>query len=329
MRMLLLFLLTFPLAAADFAHAPAADLLAWYGQLRTAALDPDRAAVAENIVLAKDAARFQLKTGTLYFLQPVGDRVAGAVFLGEAVLTLDPPLEAERRHLARELKGATRLEESFSEAVLLFSDDTFERLSSQLKFRAEAVPPKAAGLLGDLRHAFREDLRTNVEARLLAGFCFPAHGFFLADIRGNGHGRLMLTYDPQQDEDLQLLHFPHGTDDNIELWSSFRPGGAPAAEHPDFLRVSRSTVDTTIEKNKDMKGESVTEFRALVPGPRLLNPRLARTLRVSKATWGGSKAELEFIQEDKKKDGDLWVILPALSLRTRPARSASPTPATK
>ncbi len=78
--------------------------------------------------------------------------MAGAVFLGEGVFTLRPPTASERKHLARELKGATELEEPFTEAVLLFTDGTFEEPAKQLKFRPEAAAAKAAGMLSDVRH---------------------------------------------------------------------------------------------------------------------------------------------------------------------------------
>jgi hypothetical protein len=311
MRKLLPLLLFVPaLAAVDFSRAPEADIVAYYQQLRTVALDPSRAAVTENFVLKKDAAQFQFRSGKLYFFQPVAERVAGAVFIGDGVFTLQPPTAIERGHLARLLKGKTELEEHFSELVLLFSDGTFNQLSSQLKFHSEAPPQKAAAVLDDFRDSFREHLKINVEARLLAGLCFPGHGLFLAHFQGQQLGRLLFSVDPHQDEEIELIRYNNALD-YFDTWASFRPAEAAAARHAAFVEPVRITVDSVIEKSKKISAESVTEFRALIDGPRMLRLHLAPTLRLSKAVWGGDGGrELRFIQEDKKKDADVWVILP-------------------
>src|SRR5579871_2218523 len=95
--------------------AAAADLLAAYSQLREAALDPQRVAAVDNIELKKDAATLRLKSGTLYFLKPVLDRPAGAVFLGDAMLSFKPPAQIEQKYISRFLNGESQLEEPFKE----------------------------------------------------------------------------------------------------------------------------------------------------------------------------------------------------------------------
>ncbi|MEK7404172.1 MAG: M1 family aminopeptidase, partial [Acidobacteriota bacterium] len=293
----------------DLAGAPAADLLAVYEQLRGLSLDANRTAAVENLELRKDAAAFLFKDGRLYFFEPVGGETVGAVFLGRGVFTLKPPTEIERRQMGRFNDGKLELEEPFQKVALVFTDDTFRVLSGQLKSRPGTVAPEAAGVLRELRDRFREDLRTNLEARVLAGQCSSEHGLFLAVIHGEKHGQLLFEIDPQMDEPVQLLR--HKRDVFSEIWSSFAPGGGPAgtAQEHDLADVTNTKLDVTIDKGEKLKVEAELEFTALVGGPRLLRLNLAPTLRVSRIT-DASGNELKFIQEDKKKDADLWVILP-------------------
>ena len=303
MRPLLLFLAVLAPAAAAAAET---DLLAAYTQLREIPLDPTRAAVVENFELKKDAATFHFKSGTLYLFKPVLDRPAGAVFLGEGVLSFKPPAVIEQRQIAHFLNGESGLEEPFKEAVLLFTDVTLDQIQA-LKFRAAEIPPRASSLLGDLRSAWRNDLHTNLEARLLAGLTSPVQSYFLADIRGQKHGRLFFSIDAAAGEDVTLMH-DGGSKWSFEIWSSYTAAETPTAEFRALADSTRISIDTEIDKGGRIQGESTSEFTALESGPRLVPVQLASTLRVSKIT-DAAGAELKFIQEQKKKDADLWVVL--------------------
>ncbi len=304
---LVLFLCPLALQPADFSRAPESELLAHYQRLRTIALDPERTALTENFSLKKDAATFLFKNGTLYFFQPVGEKVTGAVFLGDGDFQLKPPSEIEQRNLARFTDGKTELDEPFKELVMVFTDSTFDDFSRGLKFRPGQPPAKANDSLHDFQKAFRDDLKVvNVEARTLAGLCFPRHGQFLAAIRGQSHGKLLFSVDPQTGEEVQLIHY--SPNEYFDIWSSFRAaGGVPSDQRAiaDTLQVS---IDATVEKGEKLAATATAEFTALETGPHVLYVHLAPTLRVSKVTLAGR--ELRFILEDKKKDADLWVILP-------------------
>jgi len=287
----------------DLAQAPAADLLADYQALRTAALDPSHAAAVENFELKKDSATFLLKSGHLCFLQPVAGHVTGAVFIGDGTFTIKPPLEIERNNLALFNDGKPELAEPFKAAVFVFSNET---AFDGLKATVQAAPPGAAGELNDFRDLFRDDLSTNIHARILADLAFPARAMFLAEIRGDNHGRLIFSFDPDSREEVELVAFK--PKDYFDRWCEYRPGGAKL-EAKDIVDTQKITIDTTLDGTK-LSGETRIEYTPLIDGPRVLPMSLAYSLRVSKVT-AGDGAELKFIQEDKKKDSDLWVILPA------------------
>lgn len=70
-----------------------------YVQLRNVALQPQSVTV-DKITLKRDAATFQLNSGTICFLNPVRDKVTGAVFVGEGKLLINPPLPSEQASLS-------------------------------------------------------------------------------------------------------------------------------------------------------------------------------------------------------------------------------------
>lgn len=295
-----------PLSPADLPAGGPQELLAVYTQLRGIGLDPQAVAVAENLELRRDAATLTFKTGYLYFLQPAGGEVAGAVFLGKGVLSLKPAAELERRQLGRFCNGKTELEEPFEEAVLFFADDTFSRLRPSLKLLPGTVPSQAADLLNDTRKKLREKLFHNVEARLMAGLANQDSAYFLADIKGQQHGQLLLESDAQLTEPLRLIHYR--PQEYFDVWVSLGSGGVPgtAKEIGDLTNVN---LDVTIDRSAHISAKAKTEFTVLLGGTRWVPIRLARTLRV-KRVRDASGQELSFVQEDEKKDADLWVIAP-------------------
>jgi len=289
-----------PLAAAE------PDLLAVYGQFRKANIDPNRVATAENLVLKKDGGTFQFNNGTLYALEPVLDQVAGVVFVGDGVFSFEPSDPVERAHLAR-FANNPRLEEPFKEAVLFFADSTFADLSAGAKFRPGTADPKAAGVLNDARKTFRDSLRTNVEARVLAGLTSPKQSVFLAAIHGQKHGNLLFAVDPMNGEAVSLVH--HNLPHVYDVWSSYNPQGSPAAAQRALVHTARIDLTTEVDRKGKMEANAASEFTALTDGPRLLLVQLAPSLRVSKVAASDGSA-LPYIQEAKDKDADLWVLLP-------------------
>ena len=309
-KALIVLLASWPvLCAADFDYATASDaeLLARYNQLRAVDLDPNGTAVVENVSLEKAGTAFRFKSGSLFLFQPVAGKVAGAVFIGEGTLSVKPPDEMERKQFGRFLDGETELEEPFKEMVLFATDDTLSKLSADLKLRPGQIPGNAASALADFRKTFREKLPIlNVEARTVAGLCSAHDPFLFADIRGQKHGRLLFAFDTQSEDEVQLIH--HSGRETLDIWTAFHAPGVPDVRQRALVDTIHAKIDTTLEKSKRLSASAEIEFTSLADGARLLLVQLTGRLRVSKITAGG--VDLKLIQEDKKKDAQLWVILP-------------------
>jgi hypothetical protein len=151
-----------------------------YQQLRNIALQPGGITI-ENVTLKRDAATFQLRSGTLCFVAPVNNKVTGAVFVGEGKLLLDPPVPSERAILSVVSKEKEYVE-SFDHLVLRFTDGTYDELKS-------AGKPRGLGcdiaLLRNSAKVMRRDMNYNLDARVLQDVASTQPGgLFVAFVHG-------------------------------------------------------------------------------------------------------------------------------------------------
>src|SRR5271157_5296166 len=139
-----------------------------YQQLRTIALGSE-AVTVNNFTLKRDAATFQLNSGTVCFLSPVQGKVTGAVFVGEGRLLLTPPLPSEERSLSL-LTREKEFSESFSHLVLRFTDGTYDEIKKAGSTSSSSCDP---GLLRDSQNATRKKVHDNLDARVLQDVLSP------------------------------------------------------------------------------------------------------------------------------------------------------------
>src|SRR5437868_5990809 len=105
---------------------PAANSDPVYQQLQRVGVGSEAVKITD-FVLNRDAAKFRL-TGTVTFLAPVEGKVTGAVFSGDGILTISPPLAQEQRSLSL-LTRSNEFAERFNSAVLRFTDDSYAEIS--------------------------------------------------------------------------------------------------------------------------------------------------------------------------------------------------------
>ena len=164
-----------------------------YQQLRNIVLQPTGLTI-QNVTLKRDAATFQLNSGTLCFVAPVNNKVTGAVFVGDGKLLLEPPIASERASLSV-LSREKVYVETYDTLVLRFTDATYDELKSAGK------PASAACDLGPLRNsakAMRKDLNYNLDARILQDVASTEPGgLFVAFVHGKHYdGKTLFIIDP-------------------------------------------------------------------------------------------------------------------------------------
>src|SRR5579871_4260142 len=125
-------------------------LLAWVGTSSAAgatadlarsltgnSLDPAECYRVRDLTLVREDARFYFTDGYLIFGKPVAGRRVNAVFTadvagGDGEVLMIAPVRSERKSLASFI-NSPNLDEHFTSAVLLFTDDTYGELSAQIR----------------------------------------------------------------------------------------------------------------------------------------------------------------------------------------------------
>jgi len=284
-----------------------------YQQLRNVALQPAGITI-ENVTLKRDAATFQLKSGTLCFVVPVNNKVTGAVFVGEGKLLLDPPIPSEHVILSV-LSKEKEYAESFDHLVFRFTDGTYDELKS-------AGKPGGAGcdlaLLHNSAKVMRKDLNYNLDARILQDVASSEPGgLFVAFVHGKQYeGKTIFTIDPHgaphvYPEEISLETY---NENKFGIWTAFHysseyaNGTASSAQQNGVIHIVHQQLDTEIDKSGHLDGKAVISIVSRTPGVKVVPFALFRTLRVTSVT-GPSGETLNFIQEDKAEDPQFWVVL--------------------
>jgi Peptidase family M1 domain len=285
-----------------------------YQQLRNIALGSE-AITVNNATLKRDAATFQLNSGTLCFLSPVLGKVTGAVFVGEGRLLLTPPLPSEQRSLSL-LTKEKEFSENFNQLVLRFTDGTYDELKKAGSAASSACDP---GLLRDSQAAARKKLHYNLEARVVQDVHSPQPGgLFVAFVHGKKYdNKILFVIDPHgapevEPEEIELMTY----DENKEgIWTAFHysdeyaKGTAKSSQKNGVIHIEHQQLDTEIQKSGQLNGKAVTTFVAISPGVRVVPFLLFPSLRVASVTGDGGQG-LNFIQENKLEDPQFWVVLP-------------------
>lgn len=275
-----------------------------YSALRNITLGSEAVSLA-NFDLKRDAGKFHLNSGTVCFVAPVNGKVTGAVFAGDGVFLLSPPMETERNSL-KLLTKEDEFNEKFERLVLRFTDSTYDELK---KAGTPASGGCDAGPLKDSQNTTRHKIKHNLEAELLGEVLSPQpRGVFVAFIHGKRYDdKEIYSIDPNDDSG--QVEFWTYDENKMGDWASFR-FTEPHAKGliGRIMRIEHQRLDTTLEKNGALSGKAATMFVSLRNGLRVVPFSLFHTLRVQAVTADGQP--LSFIQEDKNDDADFAVILP-------------------
>ncbi len=279
--------------------------------LRGVSFDPERTYRVRELQLARGDIKIYLSEGVLSFLTPVGGRNVAAVFTttgveaGDAEILVLPPQRSERASLASFTKSPN-LDEHFTSALFLFSDDTAKELLAQIEEGPVRKAPEVASQIAPITPSVR-DVTADLEVRLIESLLDdhkPAQGFFYAVIAGGEIGTFDAVYDPTQFEPVSVGRVPQTPNGRpkFQLWTSFRPRHSPPFVSAS-ARLSDYHVDATIHPDLTM---SVSANFKLLPDPaggRVLDFGLSSRLKVLSARIDGQPAEI--FQHDSIRLGEL------------------------
>jgi len=326
------------LAAYCLAGAPGAPLQAApdpaYTTLRGATPDGRRIPV-QNLVLERDAFRFELQSGALHLLAPVEGRTVGAVFVGQGSYRLEPATPYESRQLALSSgagKNFEGLTDTFDHLLLLFTDDTLADLERHAAIQTGNPDPRAIDVHAGWLRKQRKDFRTNFHLRILQDLLNTpgrTDGVFLALVNGRKHPPALAAVDPDGAEALRITARLGGEDtlfwvpeaDAAGIWYLCDRKSEVARRQPTPEKRLADALDyrieTEVERDADILGQATIRFVTLVDGLRVLPLGLLPRLRIGDASYAVEAAGAEpawkplaWVQEDDKEDGDAAVVFP-------------------
>lgn len=254
---------SFALALTAFAAEPAEDLAQ---RIRKAGLDPEACYRVREVHFSRgDDLRFYLTEGFVIFGKPIGGRRISAVFSsdtdgGDAELLVMPPTRGERVSLAS-FTQSPNLNEHFSGALFLFSDDTAEALLAAIEKAGEVrKAPERGVLLASEWDPVLSNITHSFSVRLVQHLSEDRprdRGVFYGALQGRKLGNFDVFHDPTAPEQIYLGQLKYKDDRPFyDTWTAFpsRPfrTGARKPLPPD-LALSNYRIEAVLEPNLHLR----------------------------------------------------------------------------
>jgi hypothetical protein len=301
-----LFFGMFAFASWGFPQTPGGSPAATvWNALSTPAMDPRKAAHAENVDIVRDHVQINLTDGTIQFTQPVDGVVFGAVFHGKGRLQALPPNPQE----AQQLRLFTRqdsLNVEFTDATFSFTDGLLEEIGKQVKWQASGP---ASDDLYAKRQKERENLGESSMPRLLQSVLSADRGrtaYFLADLKTD-KSWVEVHDDALEPEDMTIGRWVDvGPFRIFDTWMSF-PAGRTSAEawkdpqaKEDFV-IRGYKIDATVTSGAELNATARLDLEPRLTGQSVLIFDLDANLRLE-SIKDSSNNTLAFYQSRETKD---------------------------
>ncbi|HTM51888.1 MAG TPA: M1 family aminopeptidase [Bryobacteraceae bacterium] len=315
--------------AANLLYAGAAADLA--RQISEAGLDSAECYRVHDVTLTREDIRLYFTDGFFLFGKPVAGAPVSAVFVssvqaGDGEMLLLPPTRSERESLSS-FTGSPNLNEHFKAAVLLFTDDTYHDLMTQIGADpANRKSPEMGLTLAPDWTSVVRNITGSFETRLVLDLLSGrpvARPFLFAAIGGKQLGNFDIVYDLRSQQQITVGRTSHRDNRSFfDVWTCFesrsvrnrqRPGPSPEFEVDDF-RIEATVVPP------DLRLQVVTRVKVRPGGPARAVPfELSRRMRVTSARVDGRPAEIferESVRSNLIHDrgNDLFLLVPAQPL---------------
>ena len=313
------FLLILPLAA----WAAGASATETARAVKDAGLDPDQCYRVRDLSLFKEDIKLYFNEGYLIFSKPVaGERIA-AIFTadvegGDGEVLLLPPQRGERQSLAR-FTGSPNLDEHFTRALLIFTDDTARALLDSIAKGSGHKAPEMAPLLAEQWTPVVSNIADSFALRIAGDLLTPARtdGFLLTSLAGKTLGNFDVIYDPAASEQIVVGQMMERNQRLVyDVWTRFparrfRSGSAAPAEP--LFSMNRYRIEASLDDNLRLQALTRATLTIGSQPLRVLAFEVSRAEQVTAARIDGSPAELLFSESARSRalradENDLFLL---------------------
>jgi hypothetical protein len=302
--------------AADYARA-----------LQEAGLDPDACYRVRDVAFQREDLRFYLTDGYLIFARPVEGRRHAALFStnvpgGDAEVLLFPPHRSERLSLASFTK-APNLNEHFTAAIFLFTDDTAEEIEAKIRSGNPKPSSEMGSVLAQQHSETLRNLTRSYEIRFVQDH-FSVNrkevGFFYGALNGKNLETFDVLYDPRQRDGIvtgQLVYRENRR--FFDTWTAFAPRSIRVGQRQrpsSTLEVQDVRIEATLQPpDLHMKAVTTMKVRARSESDTALPFELSSRMKVTEARLDGEPVEVfarESLRANLTRNGNemFLVILP-------------------
>lgn len=266
--------------------------------LRQISLDPNHTYRIRDLSLARGDIKLYLNEGVLAFYTPIADHLFAALFTtegseaGDAEIIVMPPQRSERASLAS-FAQAPNLDEHFSNAIFLFTDETAAELLEQIH-RSPSREIPDLGSLAERANPVAREIAGQLDIPLVEALLdrhAAADGIFYSVIVGKRLGQFDVTYDPEQAESVFVGRVNNAVEKKFELWTNFRPRRSPPFVQPE-VRVRSYRIDAEIRPDLSMSVSAVFSLKTSAEDGSVIPLRLSPHLTVGSAKIDGAPAEV-------------------------------------
>jgi hypothetical protein len=274
--------------------------------IRSTGLDETECYRVRDIALVKEDLRLYLNDGLLIFAKPIHGQRWAAVFSGDVeggdgeVLLL-PPYRGERQSLAK-FTPTPNLDEHFDGAVLLFSDDSGDKLLNQIvaqnrgKKMAELAP-----LIAEQWNPILSNIAEGFELRLVGDLLTPGTsrpGLMFAAVAGKTLGPFDVFFDGRSTEQVLAGRMAeHKNRFAYDVWTSFparsRRRADQSAPQLDFTS-ERYQIEAALDENLKLNAACSLSIKVHDNPVRVLPFEVSRGIEIATARIDGAPAELLF-----------------------------------
>jgi hypothetical protein len=297
-------------------------------QVIGAGLDTNECYRVHDIEISKEDARFYLTDGYLMFGKPVDGGPVTAVFSadtdgGDAEVLLLPPDRSERKSMAG-YAGSPNLNEHFTQAAFIFTDDTAQSLLEQIKAGDAKKYPDIGALLNTRWGQIAANLTSGFESRIVLDLVTRGAskgGFFEAFIQGRKLGNFDVMYDARGYEQLMAGQITERNGATWwDTWTSFQSrshrGLPPPLPEEEILSYR---IEVTLDASLTMHCVTHMRVRATADSRTALAFDLTGQMHATAAKVDGAAAEV--YERDSVRTGlvqnngnELLMVLPSAPL---------------